>query len=118
MFDVMIERQQILKVKVRKVEHLEDGSILNHDTFFLYISLGTRLSSRQNRTYHYDIQILEFQDYFGIHTRFSGAIAFDGIPEMIRETLKEYSKSLNEDIEIVATNYSFTVVDLLNIIGA
>lgn len=116
MFDIMIERQQILQIKVQERTHQNDGSIYLHESKYLYLSLGTRLSSGNNRTYHYDVQLLEYREHLGIKTLFAGHIYFDDLPELIEETLKKYSKTkLLEQDEMLATNKCFRIVNLLDI---
>ena len=115
MFDVMIERQQILQIKTQLRSH-NLVSVSLSEPKYLYLSLGTRLSSGNNRTYHYDVQLLEYKEHFGIQTLFSGHILFDDLVELIEETLKEYSKTkLCEEDEMMATNKCFRVVNLLDI---
>lgn len=113
MFDIMIERQQVLKIKVVQVEHLEDGGILRHIPYFLYLSLGSRGCSHEG--YYYDVQLLKYKKHFGISTLFSGFICFSNIPELISKTLKEHTKSFNQSIEVVPTNGSFTIINLTDI---
>ena len=116
MFDIMIERQQILQIKTQLRTYHEDGSVFLHDSKYLYLSLGTRMSSGHNRTYRYDVQLLEYIEHFGIATLFAGHILFDDVPELISETLQKYSKTkLSEDEEILATNSCFRIVNLTDI---
>lgn len=112
MFDVMIERQQILQIKTQLRKH-NLTSVSLDEPKYLYLSLGTRLLSGNNRTYHYDVQVLEYKEHFGIQTLFSGHILFDDLVELIEETLKEYSRTkLGSDDEVYATNSCFRIVNL------